>query len=130
MGGTFKTDLPIDQYCLLPAYWHGTSPVDKKKIYETIQSCNGQFTVECVKKLTTENHIRSKDLHSLRACYELALEFPEHLNLGCPTKLDTSVNAVSAIVEEAKGSTNKINANLNTFLIKPAGMKGVNSLTI
>ena len=123
-GGTFKTDLPIDQYCLLPAYWHGTSPVDKKKIYETIQSCNGQFTVECVKKLETENHIRSKDLHSLRACYELALEFPEHLNLGCPTEIDASVNPTSAIVDEAMAGTKKINANLNTFLLKPDGMRG------
>ena len=76
-----------------------------------------------MKKLTTDNHIRSKDLHSLRACCKLALEFPEYLNLGCPTKLDTYVNPVLAIVKEAKVSANKINANLDTFLLKLEGMK-------
>ena len=83
-------------FCLKPSigqFVTGTSPVDKKKIYETIQSCNGQFTVECVKKLTTENHIRSKDLHSLRACYELALEFPAAYHERVPSLIPRMTRA-------------------------------------
>ena len=87
---------------LLPGFWHGTEPNDKKKIF------NGGFTADCVQEMNgSEYSIRFTDMHTLRVCYELAREHPEHLERGVPTDDDIShvrnaQNNNQTAVEEAR----------------------------
>lgn len=68
-------------------------------------------------------------MHTLRVCYELAQEHPEHLERGVSTDDDIShaINAQNnnqTAVEEAREQARKITDGLDTFMLKPEGMKG------
>ena len=68
-------------------------------------------------------------MHTLRVCYELAQEHPEHLERGVSTDDDIShaINAQNnnqTAVEEAREHAQKITDGLDTFMLKPEGMKG------
>ena len=82
-GQQFKAPTSDDYYSMLPAFWHGMVPEDKKKVMATMAKYGG-FTVECVRELKAESHIATKDLQNLRICVETATNFPEHLDLGAP----------------------------------------------
>ena len=60
-GGTFKAETVDDKYLLLPGFWHGTLPNDKKKIFNLVEESSG-FTADCVQELTgSEYSIRIID---------------------------------------------------------------------
>ena len=127
-GGTFKTETTDDKYLLLPDYWHAILPDNKKKIFNLVKS-EGGFTAECVRKLSgSEYSIRTKDMHSLRVCYEVAMENPDHLEREVPTKEDlerlNGENGTNPEIEAAKLKTKKITHGLNSFLLKPEELKG------
>ena len=66
-------------------------------------------------------------MHSLRVCYEVAVENPDHLEREVPTKEDLErVNGESGCteIEAAKLKTKKITHGLNSFLLKPEELKG------
>ena len=124
-GDNFKTESAADKYLLLPGFWHGTTPEDKRKIFELIES-EGGFTANCVQKLNSHEYsIRLVDMHHLRVCYEVAKENPEHLDRGIP-KDDEIVNetAYATEVKAAKERATKVNDGLDSFMLKPDGMKG------
>ena len=77
----------------------------------------------------SEYSIRITDMHTLRVCYELAREHPEHLERGVPTNDEISrarntLNTNQTEVEEAREQAKKITHGLDTFMLKPVGMKG------
>ena len=66
-------------------------------------------------------------MHSLRVCYEVAKENPDHLEREVPTKEDLErVNGESGCteIEAAKLKTKKITHGLNSFLLKPEELNG------
>jgi hypothetical protein len=82
-GQKFKSETPIDKYALLPAWWHGTSVEDKKKVIQVIDR-HGAFSPDCCIELRQECHIAYADQQNARVCYELAKESPEQLEMGIP----------------------------------------------
>uniref|UniRef100_A0A7S2XM23 Uncharacterized protein n=1 Tax=Attheya septentrionalis TaxID=420275 RepID=A0A7S2XM23_9STRA len=82
-GQKFKSETPIDKYALLPAWWHGTAPTDKKFVMQVIDK-HGAFTPDCCMDLKDKCHIAFAEQPSVRVCYELAKESPEQLEMGIP----------------------------------------------
>jgi hypothetical protein len=64
------------------------------------------------------------DLQNIHVCYELAKEQPEHLDQGVPNAaaVKTAAQLPKPIEQAIVGTTNVIQ-DLNTFLLKPEGLK-------
>jgi len=126
-GQSFQLDVTCDKYCMLPEWWHGTTPEDKCKIVVTVQKYNG-YTIECVKELCEVCHVTANELQNARLCVECAEEDPKKLSHGVPTLLDHNdvlPVAVHPEIAAAKAVTSKITSNLEHFMLKPPGKTGV-----
>jgi hypothetical protein len=124
-GQTFKCETALDKYSLLPSFWHGFTPDDKRLVVKVIDG-HGGFTVQCCKDLLSRCHVAFSDQQSLRPCYEVAKEHPHHLNLGVPTT--DQVESAQEIPElgEAFASMNHVTKGLASFQLKPDGLTGEN----
>ena len=90
---TFVGDqIKIDKYALLPSYWHGMTPDEKKKVLATVAQ-HGSYTPECCIALRDNCYIPLKDFQNIRVCIGCAREDPLQLNMGIPESSD---------IEEAK----------------------------
>ena len=123
-GKQFKPATPDDYYSMLPAFWHGMVPDEKKQVMAIIAKHRG-FTVQCVRELKDDAHIATKDLHNLRICTETAKQFPAHLDLGAPSD---AAPAVAPEVAAAEAAVKPATHGLVNFELKPAGMTGVQLL--
>jgi hypothetical protein len=113
----------IDTYSLLPSFWHGMLPAEKKALKELVDSFDGKYTVECCKAIMEKLHIPMKDLQGVRLCLSAANEDPDHLERGAPEA--TYVPPVHDEIAAAQANVGDINTGLNTFLLKPPGMVGL-----
>jgi hypothetical protein len=98
-GQSFKAEsTKLDEYALLPAFWHGMEPVKKKTIVGIVDK-HRSWNVECVKELYQVGHVVLKDMQNLRVCVEMAKQHPEHLDyVG---SLSPCVDATMGQEEEA-----------------------------
>ena len=48
---SFKAEVVRDPYTLLPAFWHGMEPAEKKLAASIVSSYGNAFSVACVKEL-------------------------------------------------------------------------------
>ena len=62
---------PIDKYAMLPLFWHGMIPDEKKKVMETID-LHGSYSIACSKALYSECYIPYSDQKRIRVCYDCA----------------------------------------------------------
>lgn len=80
-GGTsFEEEEELDVYSLLPAFWRGMEPSDKKKAVAILGKHEGEWTVACVLELSKEVHVAMKDMHHLRVCLDAAAADKTHLD--------------------------------------------------
>lgn len=122
-GQTFKCETLLDKYSLLPTFWHGTTPEDKKLVVEVI-SGHGGFTVQCCKDLLSRCRVAFADQQSLRPCYELAMQYPHHLDLGVPPPEQIARAQNIPELDEAYASMNHVTNGLASFQLKPDGLTG------
>ena len=59
-GQSFKPKMPVKKYSLLPPFWQGMLPTDKKTIVTVIDS-HGDFSVNCCMKLLSQFKIPLAD---------------------------------------------------------------------
>ena len=83
-GQTFKSENPVVVYSLLPGWWHGTLPEEKKAIVGVIDKHEG-FTPQCCMELKSQCSIPFVDQQIVRVCYEMAKQHPKHLEMGIPS---------------------------------------------
>jgi hypothetical protein len=119
-GDLFKPMDSDDTYALLPAFWQGMLPAEKRKVIDTIDG-HGDFTVECVKDLFAVCHIPLADMQHTRLCYEVAKKNPEHLDMTAPQAPAPSIAPEVAAALEAK---KPVTHGLASFQLKPLGLKG------
>ena len=75
----------IDEYTLLPSYWHAMTPAEKRVAVSVVRRlADNAWSVECIQTLHTECSIPYSDMCSLQACVWLAMENPSHLDRGLP----------------------------------------------
>ena len=124
-GQTFKEEDKLDPHALLPGFWHGMTPAEKKVAVALIDR-EGGFTVKCVKALEEECSFRRKDLNHVRVCYELAKANPQHLERGILSEEElTRARTRSAEEAAAKDSMKHVTDGLSMFQLTPQGLKGI-----
>ena len=120
-GLNFKTETAEDKYALLPGWWHGMPPAEKKAV-AAIVAAEGGWTPDCVRRLYSECHVQLKDMQNLRACLICAKEDPEQLDMGvpnAPVPLELTGAAAAASAQLAP-----ITAGLATFMLIPKSPGG------
>ena len=70
----------INLYPLLPSFWHGMSPVEKRKVAAVVEKHNG-YTVECCEELRDSCRVLVRDMQHLRVCLECAKKNPAQLDI-------------------------------------------------
>eukprot|EP00966_Prymnesium_polylepis_P236481 5468908-Prymnesium_polylepis.1 len=73
---------------MLPAFWHGMLPEEKKGALSIFGQHEHSFSVECVRELQQKSHVPLSDMQNLRLCLQLAAQDPSHLERGVPTASD------------------------------------------
>ena len=61
-GASFEDEKELDVYSLLPAFWRGMEPADKKKAVAILAKHEGDWAVACVLELSKEVHVLMKDM--------------------------------------------------------------------
>mmetsp|Transcript_64374 Transcript_64374/g.88421 ORF Transcript_64374/g.88421 Transcript_64374/m.88421 type:complete len:222 (+) Transcript_64374:1476-2141(+) len=80
------TEEEIGTYALLPAFWHGMEPQEKKKVMSVIERHSTQFTKDCLMDLHTLCSIPLKEIQNIRICYQSACDTPAQLDMGLPSE--------------------------------------------
>ena len=100
-------------YPLVPAFWHGMAPEEKKNAMAIIDRHGGLFSVACVDALHTEASIPLSDMQDLRVCRELALKNPTHLEMMAPAA------APEAPLLKEESALKPLNDGLITYQLMP-----------
>ena len=120
----FKVEKDLDKYLLLPSFWHGMTPVEKKLVVGVVEK-HGSYNVECCQELHHSCHIPYKDIPNLRVCIQSALECPRQLDRGAPDGNDVALGKTKPdLLIAAEAELKNVNAGLNSFLLKPPGPVG------
>jgi hypothetical protein len=106
----------LDKYTLLlPAFWHGMEPAEKKRAVAIVEKNSG-FTPQCVQELQLSLHIPYKDMQHLRVCIQCAKEDPGQLNMGLPALRSSNPSETSPEVEDGHAAAKGMGHGLDTFL--------------
>ena len=109
-GQSFKSEVVRDSYALLPSWWHGFLPEQKKRAATIFASHGNSYSVACVQELTgAQGLVLPAEMHNLRLCLDLAAEDPSHLDRGLPE--------AAAIPEEAEVVAAQANVDVNKGLV-------------
>jgi hypothetical protein len=83
----------VDTYLLLPSFWHGMKPDERRLYVATVRKYQG-YSIDCLKELRDVCSIPIKDMQHLRVCIECAKEHAKQLDRDAPDA-DTIVVAKS-----------------------------------
>ena len=64
-------------YCR--SFWRGMLPSEKEAALAILNGHDKQFSVQCVRDLSSKMHVPLKDMQHFRTCLELAMEDPSHI---------------------------------------------------
>jgi hypothetical protein len=122
-GQSFKPEHKLDKHALLPSWWHGMMPVEKKQVLTRTVVRHGGHAAECVDELCVVSHIALKDVQSARVCVECALECSAQLDMLAPEEASLAV-AESEEATEAEFNMESATAGLSHWRLKPDGRTG------
>ncbi len=125
-GQKFKKETANDDpYLLLPAFWHGMTPTEKRQIVDVFSRHEEVYTADCIMEMRNTCRIPTANMQSIRMCLALARDNPSHLDRGAPTMEE--MNAATELpdaVEQAHRNGKTITNGLNSFLLKPPELAG------
>jgi hypothetical protein len=79
-GETFKDDnvdtTAEEKFALLPLFWHGMTPADRKVVTTLFLSHSCQYTVACIKMIHKECKLPCSQMNDARVCMLVAREHP------------------------------------------------------
>ena len=120
-GLSFKCEKVLDHYTMLPSFWHGMPPEEKKLAVSILETHQGKYSTACVREMHTKLHVPLADMQNLRVCLELALDDVSHLERGVPHK---PVGVEPVAVTTAKAGLADIDAGLSSFMLHPKKENG------
>jgi len=127
-GQSFKIEGgELDTYPLLPSFWQGMTPDDKKKVVAVIKQ-HGGYSVDCLKELHSQCHIELKQMQNVRVCVECASKNPEQLDMGVPDPSTVAAIATSHDLGAASAAVNDVWDGLDSFQLKPKSKTGIELL--
>jgi hypothetical protein len=124
-GQSFKLQNMTDIYALLPSFWHGMLPAEKRHAVDIVQkhkASTGMWSMECVTELVEQCHIPQQDLQNFRVCFDAAVDDPSHLDKGLPGPAELAV--LGAEEDEASAAMKSATAGLVSFQLIPKNEKG------
>ena len=83
-GDSFKPEVALDVYSLLPTFWHGMLPAEKVLAMGVLNKHGGQWNPACVSEMASSVHVQLKDMQNLRVCLDAAKTEPGHLDMLAP----------------------------------------------
>ena len=110
------------KYALLPSFWQGMTPVEKKSAMDIMKQ---GFSVECCIALRDQCFVPVTDQQKLRVCYELALQNPDHLEMVTPEKEPREEEEQREEIVAVAAATKSINEGLTSFQLKPENKRGM-----
>ena len=130
-GEAFKEEAvdysPQEIFNMLPSFWHGMEPADRKVIMTIMQSHGFRYTADSLKQLHTECSLPFSQLTDIRVCIIIARQHPGTLDMSvCHKK---SAETTLAEVAEAQEAAAKQEAGLDDFQLVPRDCDGKPKLT-
>ena len=125
-GESFKPEVVRDTYALLPSFWHGMTPEEKKHAVEILAAHDNSYSPACVKDFHSKLHVPMPDMQNVRVCLELAANDPSHLERGVPER---STMAAPTEVTEAQAAMTDVNDGLVSFQLHPKKADGTQCFT-
>jgi hypothetical protein len=122
-GLNFKPETHRDMYTMLPTFWHGMLPDEKKQAMAIAKADDMNFSVACVRELHSKVHVPLGDMQNLRVCLELAVEDPSQLDRGLPEK-HAQAGTMPEAVATAAAQVSDINDGLESFMLHPKKVDG------
>tara|TARA_B110001452_G_scaffold205333_1_gene175349 strand:+ start:90 stop:1757 length:1668 start_codon:yes stop_codon:yes gene_type:complete len=117
-GESFKGRDVVDEYLLLPSFWHGMTPVEKQLGMSIVGKHASVYSVDCVKELHAVLHVPMSEMQNVRVCLAVAAQNPSHLARGVPEPA-TIAAAVPKPVAEAKAAQADVADGLVSFQLHP-----------
>jgi hypothetical protein len=122
-GDTFKDDnvepTAEEKFAVLPSFWHGMTPADRKVVMTVFQSHASQYTTACLKMLHVECKLPYSQMNDVRVCVLVSREHPESLDFDINQVLKVAdVEAPGAVIESKAGKTS-LNDNLYHLMLNP-----------
>ena len=115
-------------YCLLPEFWHGMTPDQKKEVQAIFSGHDESYTHSCLRQLHEDCNIPYSIMSNVRVCLVLVEEHPQMLDWQLPEKKKFPTAPI-ADVEDAQKSVAPLNSNLGLFQLVPQGSNGKAKLT-
>ncbi len=128
-GELFKEEsidiTPQQKFALLPPFWHGMTPAERRVVMTVIDSHCEKYSPECINMLRFECNLLMSHIADVRVCAFVSREHPE--------MLDYVVSSLT-ITDEAQVPANNYNAmeqndGLYTFQLIPKEADGRPKLT-
>ncbi len=69
--------MPLQLFNLLPSFWHGRQPADRRVVTTIMGSHGWQFTPDCIKQIHLECSILYSQMNDLQVCLIIIQEHPE-----------------------------------------------------
>ena len=121
-GQEFKLESDVDLYSLLPSFWHGMAPEEKKKAIAIVDKHADGFTINCIHELCDEASIHVNELQNLHLCYELAKEHPSHLEMGAPTGPQIEAAQMNPKLEVVQATLKPLTNGLDLYCLHPSNL--------
>jgi hypothetical protein len=71
-GDTFKNDnvdtTAKDKFALLPTFWHGMTPAERKVLMTVFETHTSQYSVACIRTLHVECQLMYSQMNDVRVC--------------------------------------------------------------
>lgn len=124
-GQNYKPETLTDEYALLPSWWDGMAPEEKRSAADILQKHDQQWSVACVREMHTACSIPLCDMQNLRLCLDLAAADPTHLDRAVPEASSTQPEEVAA----AKEKQRDVSEGLRNFQLHPKKPDGTQALS-
>ena len=114
-GQLFKAEaVEEDLFLLLPPFWHGMVPAERRDVIDTITKEG--FSPAVLRKLRTEFKIESKDWTNVLTCCNVCKNKPEHLGRVAPgSELVAAAKDQPDDVKASLEDTKDVNDGLSCF---------------
>jgi hypothetical protein len=115
-----------EKYALLPAFWHGMSPADRRVVMTVLNSHAFKYTPACIRALKEECNLPYSQMNDVRVCVIVSREHPEALDFDSIHNFTLADdNEVPHAVLESNAAKLSLNSNLFQFMLIPKDAEGM-----
>ena len=125
-GEAFKEEdadySPQEMFNMLPSFWHGMEPAERRVVMTILQSNNFQYTAETLRRLNIECNLPFSQLSDIRVCVIIARQHPGTLDMSVSKVKETGERPED--VQEAMTGAAKQSDGLDDFQLVPKDARG------